>query len=64
MKKIVIMVAILFNFALSSDFNEHYLEKYKNTQKLMTNMKINFPTLYNVISDYFKAKTCKIILLN
>lgn len=32
---------------------------YKNTKEMMIDMKKNLPTLHDIVTDYFQAKTCK-----
>ncbi len=65
MKKRILSAMLLAAIATTSAMANETIPKadfksdYKNTKEMMIDMKKNFPTLHDVVTDYFQAKTCK-----
>lgn len=65
MKKRILSAMLLAAITTTSAMANETIPKaefksdYKNTKEMMIDMKKNFPTLHDVVTDYFQAKTCK-----
>lgn len=56
----MLLAAITTTGAIANDTKTTSLTgDYKNTKEMMADMKTDLPVVYDVVTDYFQAKTCK-----
>jgi hypothetical protein len=64
MKKRILSAMLLASITITGAIADETKTKdlsghYKNSKEMMADMKTNFPGVYDVVTDYFQAKTCK-----
>lgn len=56
----ILLAAITTTGAIANDTKTTSLTgDYKNTKEMMADMKTDLPAVYDIVTDYFQAKTCQ-----